>query len=100
LRHQILHSAAGAFLIQSTDGRILKALYALDLFNWDDPNQKTSFVVTLVLVAGTTYGFAGYLVWFVRDPKQRKLFQEAKRVRVWFKQRKRRVLSDGGSDSG
>jgi hypothetical protein len=43
----------------------------LDLFSWDDPNQKISFSVTLVLVAGTTYAFAGYIIWFIQDPKRR-----------------------------
>ncbi|KAG7286531.1 hypothetical protein NEMBOFW57_008842 [Staphylotrichum longicolle] len=75
------------------------ALYALDLFSWDDPNQKVSFVVTLILVAGTTYGFAGYLVWFVRKPKRRQRLKNAKRVKSLGKLFKRQRKKDGsGSD--
>ncbi|KAK4150573.1 hypothetical protein C8A00DRAFT_17932 [Chaetomidium leptoderma] len=52
------------------------------LFSWDDPNQKTSFVITLVVVAGTTYGFAGYLIWFVQAPERRQAAKEkAQRVK-------------------
>ncbi|KAJ4293976.1 hypothetical protein N0V88_005490, partial [Collariella sp. IMI 366227] len=76
------------------------ALYALDLFSWDSPNQKTSFVVTLLLVAGTTYGFAGFLIWSVREPKRRKLLKKAKRVKAFgslFKKklRKKQVEEEG-----
>jgi hypothetical protein len=47
------------------------ALYALDLFSWDDPNQKMSFITTLASVAGATYCFAGSLIWFIRKPRLR-----------------------------
>ncbi|KAK4235363.1 hypothetical protein C8A03DRAFT_17888 [Achaetomium macrosporum] len=62
------------------------------------PGQKASFVITLVLVAGTTYGFSGYLVWFVRQPKRRRLLSEAKRVKSLFK-RQKKGASETGSDS-
>jgi hypothetical protein len=76
-----------------------QALYALELFSWDDPNQKISFVVTLLLVAGTTYGFAGYLIWFVREPKRRRRLKKVKRVKRLGKLFKRQKKKKDESNS-
>ncbi|KAK4133648.1 hypothetical protein BT67DRAFT_39037 [Trichocladium antarcticum] len=46
-------------------------LYALDLFSWDDPTQKTSFLITTGAVAGGTYCFSGWLIWSVRQRERR-----------------------------
>ena len=57
------------------------------MFSWDDPNQKVSFIVTTVLVAGSTHCFAGWLIWSVRQREQRlawfkKLFERKPRDRT------------------
>jgi hypothetical protein len=41
------------------------------MFSWDDPNQKVSFIVTTTAVAGSTYCFAGWLIWSVRHHEKR-----------------------------
>ncbi|KAJ3529360.1 hypothetical protein NM208_g9794 [Fusarium decemcellulare] len=47
------------------------ALFALELFKWDNSSQTVAFAVTTVLVAGGTYCFAGLLIWGVRKPETR-----------------------------
>ncbi|KAK1752624.1 hypothetical protein QBC47DRAFT_327941 [Echria macrotheca] len=51
----------------------ITALFALGLFDWQDPKQVTTFAVTLSLVAGGTYAFAWLLIWAVGDPTWRKV---------------------------
>ncbi|KAK4120068.1 hypothetical protein N657DRAFT_636763 [Parathielavia appendiculata] len=68
------------------------ALYALDLFSWDDANQKVSFVVTLLLVPGTTYCVAGYAISFLRKPGRRQMWKSAKeRPKRFVGQMRRRM---------
>lgn len=76
------------------------------MFSWEDPGQKTSFVVTTVLVAGSTYGFAGFLVWSVRQPKRWRMWWKrenlAKSVSKLFKQlrvRRGRAAESEAEDS-
>ncbi len=51
----------------------------MELFNWDDSNQKTAFIATIALVAGATYGLAGLLIWGVRKPEWRQVLKNAYR---------------------
>jgi hypothetical protein len=46
------------------------------LFDWENPNQKKSFTVTIIMVAGGTYFFSGYLIWVVRKPERREMFKK------------------------
>ncbi|KAN0102633.1 hypothetical protein V8E51_010946 [Hyaloscypha variabilis] len=50
-------------------------LFALNLFQLEEPRQKTAFIVTIVLVALSTYLVSGYLVWFVRKEERRQMFR-------------------------
>jgi hypothetical protein len=48
----------------------------LGLFDWENPNQKKSFAVTIIMVAGGTYFFSGCLIWVVRKSERREMFKK------------------------
>ncbi|KAK3899745.1 hypothetical protein C8A05DRAFT_36623 [Staphylotrichum tortipilum] len=56
------------------------SLYALDIFDWANTSQKTSFITTIVLVALATYAFSGYLIWIVGKPRRLQMVKEARRA--------------------
>jgi len=40
----------------------------MDLFKLGDQGQTRSFGLATALVAGSTYAFSGFLIWFARKP--------------------------------
>lgn len=71
----------------------------MDLFSWEDPGQKRSFILTMVLVAVVTYSFSALLVWGFRKPERRETLKDgAKDVRRGIKERVGGVR-DGAKDA-
>lgn len=48
----------------------MKSLFALQLFDGDNPIQVKSFAVTIASVAVGTYLFSGLLIWCTRQPSR------------------------------
>lgn len=49
-----------------------KALFALGLFDWQDPRQTTWFIITTIMVAGVTYFVSWLSIWVVGNPARKK----------------------------
>ncbi|KAK4189328.1 hypothetical protein QBC35DRAFT_462045 [Podospora australis] len=77
------------------------ALYALGMFSWDDKSaQKKSFITTTLVVAGTTYLFAGSLSLVIRTPVLREAIMDPRKALYKLLERPEyKAESNGGKSS-